>query len=150
MQLLQTPVPFKAVDESAKRPLVLVIEDQPTIRNMLFWTLHLQGYQGIFATHGQEALEQLELSLLNGQCPTAIVLDLIMPVMSGVKFLTHLRASWCASFPIPPIILLTVDKNNHDDLACDHVFLKPFHIKDFCESLRQATDKSYSKASQYL
>lgn len=128
-------------EKSAERPVVLVIDDQPSIRDMLFWTLHLQGYQPVCATNGQEALAWIKNALRTGQGPVAILLDLFMPVMDGPSFLTCLRADWNAPVPVPPIILLTVDKRNHDHLACDGVLFKPFHIHDLCERLRQILRK---------
>lgn len=121
-----------------EKPVVLVIDDHPTIREMLSWMLSFQGYQPVCAANGQEALEWIQDNCHTGQYPAAILLDLLMPVMNGAAFLTHLRAKWDAPHPLPPVILLTVDKSNHEDLACRTVLLKPFHIHDLYESLRQA------------
>ena len=137
LQLIQT---FEE-EKSAERPVVLVIDDQPSILDMLSWMLHLQGYQPVCTTNGQEALEWMKNAVHAGQCPVAILLDLFMPVMDGTSFLTCLHADWNAPVPVPPTILLTVDKSNHDHLACDGVLLKPFHINDLCERLRQIIRK---------
>jgi len=137
MQLLQASTSPQS--KEAERPLILVIDDEPAIQDMLSWALQLYGYQPACAANGKEALEWIEDALRTGQYPAAIILDLFMPVMDGTKFLEHLRARWNAPVPIPPTMLLTVDKSNHDDLACSKVFTKPFHINDLYESLRLAT-----------
>ncbi len=139
MQLIQASVSLQS--KGAERPLILVIDDEPTIQDMLSWVLELHGYQSACTANGQEALEWVENALRTGQYPAAILLDLFMPVMDGTRFLEYLRARWNAPVPIPPIILLTVDKRNHDNLACSKVFIKPFHINDLCESLRLVTTR---------
>jgi CheY-like chemotaxis protein len=136
MQLTQAPLSFEKKDKRAARPVVLVIDDKPAIREMLSWVLSLQGYQPVCITNGQEALEWIERALRTQQYPDAILLDLLMPVMNGAKFLTCLRAQWHAPIPIPPVILLTVDKGSHDHLECSNVLMKPFHINDLYESLK--------------
>ena len=124
---------------SAQRPVVLVVEDQPAIREMIAWALRLKGYQPVCTTNGLEALEWMEQARQSGEYPAAILLDLFMPVMNGSRFLTTLRTQWNAPIPIPPVILLTVDKSNHDHLACNAVLIKPFHIHDLSESLKRVT-----------
>jgi len=137
MQLTQT---FAFLEEnSSKRPLVLVVEDQPAIQDMLGWVLHLKGYRSACTSNGQEALDWIEEARQTGDYPAVILLDLFMPVMNGSKFLAHLRTRWDAPLPIPPVILLTVDKSNHEHLACHDVLTKPFHINDLCESLQRVT-----------
>jgi CheY-like chemotaxis protein len=140
MQVIQTSISFDE-KKNAERPLVLVIDDQPAIQDMLSWMLLFNGYQVVCATHGQEALEWMKDASQTGQYPAVILLDLFMPGMNGVSFLNSLRAYWGAPTPIPPIILLTVDKSNHDDLACNDVILKPFHINDLSARLRRVIGK---------
>lgn len=136
MQLTQPPTRLEGMDARAERPAVLVIDDQPAILDMLSWTLTLQGYQPVCAANGQEALEWIKTTLHIGRYPTVILLDLHMPVMNGTGFLAGLHAQWDAPVPIPPIILLTVDKSDHSDLGCSDVLIKPFHIRDLYERLR--------------
>jgi CheY-like chemotaxis protein len=136
-----TPI-FASLEErktSAKRPLVLVVEDQPAIQDMIAWALHLKGYRSVGTTNGQEALEWIEQARQTGDYPVVILLDLFMPVMNGSTFLANLRTRWDAPLPIPPVILLTVDKSNHEHLACHEVLTKPFHIHDLCDSLRRVS-----------
>ena len=142
MQLLQAPtLPYK-VGKSSERPLVLVVDDHAAVRDMLFWALQLWGYQPICAANGQEAMEWMEDAIHTSRYPAAILLDLLMPVVDGSKFLSRMRARWDASILPPPVVLLTVDKSNHADLACTDVLIKPFHLSDLCEILKLLTNQA--------
>lgn len=136
MQLAQLSTPLGEKDKRAERPVVLVIDDQPAILDMLSYVLSFQGYQPACVANGQEALEWIKNALQTGQYPIVILLDLHMPVMNGTEFLASLRTQWNAPVPIPPIILLTVDKRDHSHLGCDDVLIKPFQIRDLGEKLR--------------
>ncbi len=61
---------------------VLVVEDNPDIREGLIALLQMEGFAVIAARHGQEALNMLR----NGLRPCIIVMDLMMPVMNGFEF----------------------------------------------------------------
>jgi len=144
MQLMQATTSFEADGTGAERPVVLVVDDHPAILDMLSWMLYFHGYQPVCVANGQEALEWMKNALHTGQYPEAILLDLFMPVMDGTHFLLSLRDCWTNPVPIPPVILLTVDKSNHDHLACSDVLLKPFHIRDLCERLKRINRKELS------
>jgi CheY-like chemotaxis protein len=141
MQLVRNSTSFEEEEKGVERPIVLVIDNQAAILDMLSCMLYLQGYQPACVSSGQEALEWIKNALLTGKYPAVILLDLRMPVMDGASFLTHFRTQWNAPVPIPPVILLTVDKGNHDDLACFDVLLKPFHLHDLREMLDRITGK---------
>ena len=136
MQLVQLSTTPGGKGKKTERPVVLVIDDQAAILDMLSCALTLHGYRPVCAANGQEALAWIKHALQTGQYPVAILLDLFMPVMNGTGFLATLRTQWNAPVSIPPIILLTVDKNDYGYLECDDVLIKPFHIRDLCEKLR--------------
>ncbi|MFZ5655592.1 MAG: response regulator [Pseudomonadota bacterium] len=77
-------------------PDVLVVDDNPTIREMLEDLLLVNGYTVDVAGHGRAALDLLEA----GRVPRVILLDLRMPVMDGAQLLEHLRASPHACVPV--------------------------------------------------
>lgn len=141
-------------NEGVPSPLVLVVEDHAATQNVLSSVLHLQGYQVVCTANGQEALLWLDQARQTGQRPAIILLDLFMPIMNGADFLAGLRASWPGTEPVPPVILTTVDQDNHDDLACDEVLLKPFHIRDLLAKLKLVLHKEqregYSAQAQIL
>jgi CheY-like chemotaxis protein len=66
---------------------ILVVEDDPFIRDLMAMALEDEGHQVIGAPNGVDALEILE-----ERTPDLILLDLNMPVMDGVAFARALRA----------------------------------------------------------
>jgi signal transduction histidine kinase/CheY-like chemotaxis protein len=67
---------------------VLVLDDDPRMLALMGTMLSRLGYSPVCMSDGAKALEAVE-----AQKPAAIVLDLMMPVMSGFEFLSRLRAS---------------------------------------------------------
>jgi CheY-like chemotaxis protein len=67
-------------------PMVLVVDDEPDIRETIAEALMLEGYRVRTAPNGKSALEQAR----KGR-PDLILLDLMMPVMSGWQFLEAWR-----------------------------------------------------------
>lgn len=141
MQQRQSFMQLEAQGASEQRPLVLVIEDHPATQHVISTMLRLQGYQPICATNGQDALTWLEDAQVREEYPTAILLDLLMPVMDGKHFLSCLRAQWQAPVPLPPTILLTAYAGNHDSLACTEVLQKPFHVKDLLARIKHVSQQ---------
>ncbi len=62
---------------------ILVVEDDEAIGQMLVETLTDEGYQVLRAEHGQAALDYLQETAI---LPRLILLDLMMPVMTGLEF----------------------------------------------------------------
>lgn len=77
---------------------VLVVDDSPDIRNMVVKMLDGMKVETRQAVNGQQALE-----IIDEEAPHLIVLDLMMPVMSGFAMLTQLNGRKMA--PIPVILL---------------------------------------------
>ena len=68
---------------------VLVVDDDPDLRDSLMRLLEDEGYETLGASNGREALEVLERPA--GR-PCLILLDLMMPVMNGWETIEHLAA----------------------------------------------------------
>jgi CheY-like chemotaxis protein len=80
--------------------MILIVDDDDDIREIIAVVLERQGYQILTAADGGEALKQLEAAEL----PSLILLDLMMPRMSGVEFRQRQLANerWAA---IPVVVL---------------------------------------------
>ena len=69
-------------------PTVLVVEDEPDIREAIAEALGAEGYAVRVAVHGRDALERLKSSAATD----VVVLDMMMPVMDGWEFLAAKEA----------------------------------------------------------
>jgi two-component system response regulator AtoC len=75
-------------DQTTKpQPLIMVVDDDESVRTYLLEFIASSGYQGVAAGSGQEALDLLK----SGQAPELIVLDVMMPKMDGIETLSRIR-----------------------------------------------------------
>jgi two-component system response regulator MprA len=84
------------------QPPVLIVEDDPDIRQFLRLALEQEGYLALTAENGQVALD-----LVMRQPPGLILLDLSMPIMDGWTFARTLKER---GFDIP-IVVMTAERN---------------------------------------
>jgi CheY-like chemotaxis protein len=105
------------------RGRVLIIEDDPAAREMLETMFRFDGYETIVARNGAEGLQEMR------QCrPSAVLLDLMMPVMDGWQFRKRQLAD--PALASIPVVCVTGVASPHDvearlGLPC---FNKPFDI----------------------
>ncbi|MBI3966043.1 MAG: response regulator [Chloroflexi bacterium] len=104
---------------------VLVVDDDPGIRELLSLVLLDEGYEVLTAANGAAALEWVAQ-----RPPHLILLDLNMPVMDGWEFAAAYRQT---PPPLAPIIVLTAGSNaavsaSHIDAA--GFVAKPFDVAD--------------------
>jgi CheY-like chemotaxis protein len=127
-----------------RHPIVLVVDDNPAIRDMVSWALELDGYQPAEAAEGYEALAWIANAAREGRYPDVILLDLAMPAMDGQTFLAHLHTQWDALHPHPAVIVITagITGLDADALNVDHVIVKPFHVRDLLDAVRKLTTPS--------
>jgi two-component system response regulator AtoC len=72
----------------AKTPLILIVDDEPTMLRYLRTLLEVDGYRVETATNGQEALQRLQQAPI----PDMLLLDVLMPVLDGLQTLEKVRA----------------------------------------------------------
>jgi CheY-like chemotaxis protein len=85
--------------------LIMVVEDDASIRDMLGEVLADAGHVVVDLPHGREALQSLEALAGQGALPDLILLDLAMPVMDGWGFLAERGRD--ARLAAIPVILLS-------------------------------------------
>lgn len=125
-------------------PLVMVVEDDSTTREMMVRMLHKVGWQVIEAENGEVALR-----LLDNHSPELILLDLMMPEMDGFEFIIHLRQhKLCATTPV--VVLTAKDVTTEDRLwlthRVDNVFQKgAYNREELLTDLRELLAKTASK-----
>lgn len=93
---------FETLPSDVRRK-VLIVDDEPAIRESLAEFLESEGFRVVTATNGQEALEQL----MNGDLPALILLDLTMPVMGGSEFLDLAHARLPHAIGSVPVLVMS-------------------------------------------
>jgi signal transduction histidine kinase len=106
------------------KPVILVVDDQPQNIELLDAHLVPQGYAVVKAASGEEALEQLSNNQID-----LVLLDVMMPKMSGIEVLEKLRADKKTRFI--PVVMVTVLKETEYrvkafEAGCDDFISKPF------------------------
>ncbi len=112
---------------------VLIVDDDPGVRERLRATLERQGWSVIEAVNGQEAL----VKVMHGP-PRAILLDLNMPVMDGFAFLHSLREKpGCADIPVIVFSARDISASDRRRLHdADRIMSKTTSLRDVTAELR--------------
>src|SRR5579872_2891141 len=126
---------------NSRHPVVLVVDDNPAIRDMVSWALELDGYEPAEAAEGHEALAWMDNASRESRYPDVILLDLAMPGMDGHEFLARLHDQWEAARPLPSIVVITASTGgpDADTLGVNCVILKPFHVRELLDIVHQLT-----------
>ena len=113
------------------KPLILVVEDDPSIRNLITTTLKAHEYRFLAAQNGAAAI--LEASSHN---PDIVLLDLGLPDMDGVEVIESIR-SW-SNMPVIVISARSEDTDKIDalDAGADDYLTKPFSVEELLARLR--------------
>jgi PAS domain S-box-containing protein len=113
-------------------PQVLLIDDDPTVHDLVRRFLQKEGIQVVGAQSGQEGLD-----LARQLRPSMIVLDVMMPTMDGWSVLTRLKGD--AELSEIPVVMLTMVNNREMgfSLGVDDYMLKPIDRTDFVATLRR-------------
>jgi DNA-binding response OmpR family regulator len=111
------------------RPTVLVVDDDPRIREMLLRLLELEGYVVESAADGARAVARLAHGGID-----LMLLDLIMPDVDGLAVCRQVRAHTLSASPYLPVIMLTGRTTVADQRAgfaagADDYIVKPFHVE---------------------
>jgi phosphate regulon transcriptional regulator PhoB len=119
---------------------VLIVEDEPDIRELVVHHLKREGYQVSVAASGEEALRQVQASP-----PDLVLLDLMMPTMNGLEVCRRLRQD-----PVTaslPIVMLTAKGDEIDrvlglEIGADDYVVKPFSPKELLARVRAVLRRS--------
>jgi DNA-binding response OmpR family regulator len=107
---------------SERKPLILVVEDDPSVQNLLTILLEGEGYEVITARDGLEGLVKMEL-----QHPSLMILDLMMPNVSGDRVIEEVRSD--PRLKAVPLLVVSgrhdVHESFDDTLGRENVFPKP-------------------------
>jgi CheY-like chemotaxis protein len=107
---------------------ILVVDDDPVIRDMMIDILDLEGYTVHIARNGQEALDRLQsLEHVENSAGYLIFLDLMMPVMDGQAFCQALAAQPELRARQVIVLMSALDQlNQATSLSVNAMMPKPF------------------------
>jgi DNA-binding response OmpR family regulator len=130
-------------------PTILVVDDEPSIGEVVSIYLRRAGYRVVVARDGQAALEAMDK-----QPPDLVVLDLMLPKVDGLEITRRLRAEGDT-----PIIMLTARREERDrilglEMGADDYVVKPFSPQELVSRvkavLRRTRGPTPSSAEQPL
>ena len=113
------------------KPLILVVEDDGTVRNLIATTLKSNDYRFLTAADGEAAI-----AAASTRQPDIVLLDLGLPDMDGVEIIHRIR-SWSQM----PIIVISARSEDGDKIAAldagaDDYLTKPFSVAELLARLR--------------
>lgn len=121
--------PAEAGPASAR---LLVVDDEPALRDALESSLAFEGYEVATATDGYEALESVER-----EKPDLVLLDIMMPRMDGLTAVRRMRSRG----DTVPVLMLTArdavgDRVTGLDVGADDYLAKPFELDELLARVR--------------
>lgn len=129
---------------STKDKIILIVEDEPSLIFTLQDTLENEGYTVIVKDSGAEALKSIE-----EQTPDLMLLDIMLPGMSGYEICKKIREEKYTF----PIIMLTardqeIDKVTGLNIGADDYMTKPFGVKELLARIKARLRRanSYTKS----
>jgi two-component system phosphate regulon response regulator PhoB len=122
------------MDIDMAKSKILIIEDEVSLVEVLTYNLEREGYEVVVASEGKEGLRKGQTHL-----PDLIILDLMLPGMSGLDICRELRASPKAS--AIPILMLTAKAEETDQvigfaMGADDYVTKPFSVKVLMQRIK--------------
>lgn len=111
---------------------ILIVDDDPTIRSVLEALLEDEGFDPVTAANGQEAVTRVQ-----SDPPSLILMDLMMPIMSGVDAARRLKSDPAtSSIPIIAMSAGFILRESIDDLLADSIISKPFDLDALIANIR--------------
>jgi two-component system, OmpR family, response regulator MprA len=125
---------------------ILVVDDEPAVRESLRRALQLEGYEIELAGDGAEALDSVRAS-----GPDAMVLDVSMPRLDGLETCRRLRSEGNAL----PVLMLTARDEVADrvaglDAGADDYVVKPFALEELLARLRALLRRTTPEVGEVL
>lgn len=119
---------------------ILIVEDEPEIRELLSFTLSREGYDVIEAATAESAME-----LLDSKLPDIAIVDWMLPGMDGVDFVKRLRREEVTESL--PIVMVTArsqepDKLKSFDTGVDDYITKPFSPRELLARVKALLRRS--------
>ncbi|MEC7564042.1 MAG: response regulator [Planctomycetota bacterium] len=113
---------------------VLIIEDEPSLQDILTYNLEAQDYQVVVFGNGIDGLEAIR-----NRIPDIVLLDIMLPGMDGLEVCRHIRSD--SATKNVPILMMTARGEEIDQLVgfqmgADDYVTKPFRIRILIERIK--------------
>jgi CheY-like chemotaxis protein len=123
-----------AAAASTATRLVLIVEDEPSIREVIRDVLEDRGFRVMASTNGAEALR-----MLDSVRPDVVVLDLLMPVMHGWTFMeSYVEKTGGQPIPIVVVSVNPALPRSFNRFGVRQVVAKPFDVDALLDAVDQA------------
>jgi DNA-binding response OmpR family regulator len=124
---------------------VLVVDDDADIRELITWKLNQAGYATMVAADGEAGLAAVAAGDADGRAPDLILVDWMMPKMSGIDVCRALRQD--ARTAGIPVILLTANAQEADvelgfAAGVDDYIAKPFSPREMVSRIEAVLTRS--------
>jgi len=122
------------------KPLIIVVEDEPDIREIMLYNLRREGYEAEGFESGPEGLEAIR-----AKQPNLVILDLMLPGMDGLTVCQQVRAE--AAIKATPIIIVSAKEEESDvviglGLGADDYVPKPFSPRELLARVKAVLRRS--------
>jgi len=126
-----------------KKTTILIVDDDLQLLQVIALNLELEGYAVLLASDGKHALTQIE-----AHSPDLVLLDVMMPRMSGFTVCHRVRA-----FSTVPIIIITAQGRSQDkvrglDLGADDYLTKPLNMDELLARVRAVLRRAQFTADE--
>lgn len=124
---------------------ILIVDDEPLIREVIKEYCALENYEVLEAENGIEALEKIKTNDID-----IIVLDIMMPKLDGFSTLKEIK-----QIKNIPVILLSARKEEFDklmgfDLGSDDYMTKPFSPKELIARIKAILKRTNKETEEYI
>ena len=114
---------------------ILVVEDDPSVAQVVADALRLEGHDVLVALDGGEGLSVLETSVVDG-----VFLDLVMPGLDGLTVLSRIRSR----HPNLPVVILSAHADTKEtararELGAVEIIAKPTALRELTQVLARFT-----------
>jgi two-component system, OmpR family, response regulator RegX3 len=127
---------------SPEAPLVLIVEDERPLAETIAYSLQQEGLRAAIAHDGERGIE-----LFRSRSPALVLLDLMLPKLSGLDVCRLIRAESTV-----PIVILTAKDSEADkvaglELGADDYVTKPFSMRELLSRVRANLRRADMKAA---
>ncbi len=119
---------------------ILVVDDNEDIRGLLSLVLQKEGYEVLLAADGTEALAKIA-----EHTPDLVLLDVMMPGLSGLEVLSSIRENKKKEINEMPVVMITAKSTIDDidaaiELGASSYIVKPFRPANLAEKVQAIFD----------